>query len=146
MRLPRHNSARRSKHRGGELQVAALQRINQVISTTLDLDEVLRRIITELVHLLAAQSASVILHNHATNEAELTTSYGPTAAVRTLRYPLPGSSRDGLLNTNDRCGSRASPVRNGLRFGNWPSNSAPPPPISLSCWSPCGFRGVWWAV
>ena len=74
-----------------ERQLKALQRINQALNTTLDLDEVLPRIIVEIISLLAAQSASVILHNDATGEAELTTAYGKGTALQTLRYPLLGS-------------------------------------------------------
>src|SRR5262249_40634393 len=36
-------------------------------------------------------SASVILHNDAAGEAELTTTYGEGTAFQTLRYPLSGS-------------------------------------------------------
>ncbi|HEV8714699.1 MAG TPA: ATP-binding protein, partial [Candidatus Binatia bacterium] len=69
----------------------ALQRINQALSTTLDLHEVLPRIIAEVFSLLAAQGASVILHHDATGEAELTTTYGKEDTFQTLRYPLSGS-------------------------------------------------------
>ena len=72
-------------------ELAVLQRINQTLCGTLDLDEVLRRIITELVALLAAQSASVILHDERRQEAELTTTYGSAPIFHTLRYPLAGS-------------------------------------------------------
>jgi PAS domain S-box-containing protein len=72
-------------------QQAALQRINLAINSTLDLNEVLQRIILEVVHLVTAQSASVILHDDTTDEAELLTTYGQPLAFRTLRYPLAGS-------------------------------------------------------
>lgn len=72
-------------------ETTTLKRINYVISTTLNVGEVLKRIITEVVQLLAARSASVILHDDITHEAELTTTYGTGAAVHTLRYPLQGS-------------------------------------------------------
>lgn len=76
-------------HRDGQVEV--LQRISLAVSATLDLTEVLRRIIREITSLFAAHSASVILHDDATNEAELLTSYGGDRAFRRLRYPLPGS-------------------------------------------------------
>src|SRR4030095_16968440 len=72
-------------------KLEALQRINQALHATLDLRTVLQHIIAETIPLLAAQSGSVILHDEATNEAELTTTYGQDASSRTLRYPLPGS-------------------------------------------------------
>ncbi len=72
-------------------QQVALQRINLAINSTLDLHEILQRIIIEAVHLLAAQSASVTLHDDATDEAELTTMYGQPWTFRTLRYPLADS-------------------------------------------------------
>ncbi len=72
-------------------QQAALQRINFAINSTLDLNEVLQRIILEAVHRVTAQSASVILHDDTTDEAELLTTYGQPLAFRTLRYPLAGS-------------------------------------------------------
>src|SRR5262245_8968795 len=72
-------------------EAAALSRISAAITATLDLHEVLRRIITESVQLLGAQSASVILHDAATQEAQLTTTYGQALSAQTLRYPLAGS-------------------------------------------------------
>src|SRR5262249_20598016 len=84
---PREGGATRSPRQEFE----ALQRINQALHETLDLGVVLQRIIAETVPLLAAQSGSVILHDDATNEAELTTTYGQDASSHTLRYPLPGS-------------------------------------------------------
>jgi len=72
-------------------ELKALQRINQALNTTLDLGEVLARIIDEVVSLLAAQSASVILHNDVTGEAELATTYGGDQAFQTRRYALSGS-------------------------------------------------------
>jgi len=72
-------------------ELRALQRINQALNSTLDLDEVLSRIITEVASLLTARSVSVILHNDTTGEAELTTTYGRSATTQTFRYPLPGS-------------------------------------------------------
>lgn len=83
----RHRRSLRSEHQ----EFQALQRINQALNTTLDLGEVLSRIITEVASLLAARSASVILHNDTTGEAELTTTYGRSATTQTFRYPLPGS-------------------------------------------------------
>src|SRR5215471_237806 len=73
------------------LEIESLWRISQIINSTLDFAEVLRRIIRETSLLFAAQSASVILHHEATNEAELTTTYGAEEAVRSLRYSLAGS-------------------------------------------------------
>ncbi|MBI3795653.1 MAG: PAS domain S-box protein [Deltaproteobacteria bacterium] len=67
-----------------------LQRINHVFNSTLDLNEVLQKIIAEIVPLFAAQSASVILYHETTQEAEISTSY-TTAALHALRYPLVGS-------------------------------------------------------
>jgi len=69
----------------------SLQRINFAINTTLNLQEVLRRIVAEIVSLLNAQSASVVLYNRQTDEAQLTTTYGQDATTGTLRYPLAGS-------------------------------------------------------
>jgi PAS domain S-box-containing protein len=81
---------RRAKRRSGQ-ETEALYRISSAICATLDLGDVLRRIVTESVQLLAAQSASVILHDDATQEAELTTTYGQGTAVHATRYPLAGS-------------------------------------------------------
>lgn len=72
-------------------ELETLLRISQTISSTLDLNEILRRLINELVPLLAAQSASVILYDHPTAEAELVTSYGADDTFQTLRYPLVGT-------------------------------------------------------
>jgi PAS domain S-box-containing protein len=74
-----------------ESAASVLQRINLVINTTLDLQEVLRRIVNEIVVLLRAQSASVILYDRQTGEAELMTTYGQGSALGSLRYPLAGS-------------------------------------------------------
>jgi PAS domain S-box-containing protein len=74
-----------------EAETESLQRINTVINTTLDLQEVLRRIVNEIVALLGAQSASVILHDETTQEAEVLTSYGTASSPSSLRYPLAGS-------------------------------------------------------
>jgi PAS domain S-box-containing protein len=82
-------SPRRSWH--GQQELKALQRINQALNTTLDLREVLGRIIDEVVALLRAQSASVILHDEATGEAELATTYGSNSSFQTSRYALFGS-------------------------------------------------------
>ncbi|MBI3756757.1 MAG: PAS domain S-box protein [Deltaproteobacteria bacterium] len=70
---------------------SSLQRINLAINTTLDLQEVLHRIVSEIVSLFSAQSASVILYNLQEGQAELTTTYGQHAAPTSLRYPLAGS-------------------------------------------------------
>src|SRR5262245_34504780 len=72
-------------------ELKAVQRINQALNATLDLDEVLQRIITEIVPLLAARSGSVILYDEATQEGEVVTSYGATPGLHALRYPLVGS-------------------------------------------------------
>ena len=74
-----------------EAEAKSLQLINTVINTTLDLQEVLRRIVDEIVALLGAQSASVILHDTTTQEAEVLTSYGTASSPNSLRYPLTGS-------------------------------------------------------
>lgn len=70
---------------------SVLQRINLVINTTLDLQEVLRRIVGEIVTLLQAQSASVILYDQQSHEAQLMTTYGQGATLGSVRYPLAGS-------------------------------------------------------
>jgi PAS domain S-box-containing protein len=75
----------------GRQELKAVQRINQALNATLDLDEVLQRIITEIVPLLAARSGSVILYDEATQEGEVVTSYGATSGLHALRYPLVGS-------------------------------------------------------
>jgi len=80
-----------SPSRSQRRALETLLHINQFISATLDLDEVLRRLITELVPLLSAQSASVIFYDDATAEAELVTSYGADDSFHSLRYPLTGS-------------------------------------------------------
>lgn len=82
---------RRRPFRSERQELQALQRINQALNSTLDLGEVLSRIITEVASLLTARSVSVILHNDTTGEAELTTTYGRSATTQTFRYPLPGS-------------------------------------------------------
>lgn len=74
-----------------ESVASVLQRINLVISTTLDLQEVLRRIVGEIVNILRAQSASVIFYDQQTQEAELMTTYGQGATLGSVRYPLAGS-------------------------------------------------------
>jgi PAS domain S-box-containing protein len=73
------------------VEIEALWRISQAINATLDLAELQRCILRETSLLLVAQSASVILYQEATNEAELTTTYGPEGTVRFLRYPLAAS-------------------------------------------------------
>ncbi len=80
-----------SASKGERRELETLLQISQFISATLDLDEVLRRLITELVPLLAAQNASVIFYDEATAEAELVTSYGADDSFQSLRYPLAGS-------------------------------------------------------
>jgi len=72
-------------------EIQALWRISQTINATLDLDEVLRAIILEVPGLLTAQSASVVLHDDATKEAHIITTYAREGAVHSLRYPLAGS-------------------------------------------------------
>jgi PAS domain S-box-containing protein len=74
-----------------ESEAESLQRINTVINTTLDIQEVLHRIVDEIVALLGAQSASVILYDETTQEAEVLTSYGTASSPSSLRYPLAGS-------------------------------------------------------
>lgn len=74
-----------------ESEAKSLRQINTVINTTLDLQEVLRRIVNEIVALLGAQSASVILYDDTTQEAEVLTSYGTASSPSSLRYPLAGS-------------------------------------------------------
>jgi len=69
----------------------SLQRINLTINTTLDLQEVLHHIVDEIVSLLDSQSASVILYEETTQEAAVSTSYGATSSLRSLRYSLAGS-------------------------------------------------------
>jgi PAS domain S-box-containing protein len=72
-------------------EIEALLRINRSINATLDIDAVLQRLINELVQLFAAQSASVILYDEATAEAEIITSYEADATFHHWRYPLTGS-------------------------------------------------------
>lgn len=73
-------------------ELEALRRINHAIGTTLNLDDVLQRIIEEIVPLFAAQSASVILFDAGKREAELTTTYGKKAFQDSvLRYPWAGT-------------------------------------------------------
>ena len=81
----------RGSQESGSHEAEALQRISRAISSTLDLHEVLQRIITETAQLFTAPMASVILHNEKTCEAELTTTYGTDGTFRTLCYPLGGS-------------------------------------------------------
>src|ERR1043166_8439766 len=74
-----------------EAASGSLQRINLAINTTLDLQEVLRRIVSEIVALFNAYSASVIFYDLQAGQAELTTTYGQGATLSSLRYPLEGS-------------------------------------------------------
>jgi hypothetical protein len=72
-RSPMAKQPHRHRLWNGRLELEALQRINQALNSTLNLGEILPRIIAEVVSLLVAQSASVILHNDRTGEAELAT-------------------------------------------------------------------------
>lgn len=72
-------------------QMQALQRINQAISTTLDLNQVLQRIIAEVPALLGARNTSVMFYDEATQEVEAFTSYGLGSTLQPLRYSLAGS-------------------------------------------------------
>lgn len=113
-------------------QQVALQRINLAINSTLDLHEILQRIIIEAVHLLVAQSASVTLHDDATDEAELTTMYGQPWTFRTLRYPL-ADSLTGWVARHQR------PLRvPRLKLEEWPAVwhmaeqlGGPPTPVAV---------------
>lgn len=80
-----------SRHSLIEAASGSLQRINLAINTTLDLQEVLRRIVSEIVALFNAYSASVIFYNLQEGEAELTTTYGQGATLGSFQYPLEGS-------------------------------------------------------
>lgn len=73
-------------------ELEALRKINTTIGTLFDLQAVLQRIIDEIVPLFAAQAASVILFDYATQEAEITTAYGtPSVDGKPLRYQWHGS-------------------------------------------------------
>jgi GAF domain-containing protein len=76
----------------------SLQRINLTINTTLDLQEVLRRIVSEIVTLFNASSASVILYHLQKGQAELTSTYGQGVTFSSLRYPLEGSLAGWVAN------------------------------------------------
>ena len=73
-------------------ELEALRKINAAIGTLLDPTAALQRIIDEIVPLFAAQAASVILFDYATQEAEITTAYGThPLQEKPLRYPWRGS-------------------------------------------------------
>ena len=73
-------------------ELEALRKINATIGTLLAPHAILQRIIDEIVPLFAAQAASVILFDYATQEAEITTAYGTqTRQEKPLRYPLRGT-------------------------------------------------------
>jgi PAS domain S-box-containing protein len=98
----------------------------------LDLEEVLSRIITEVASLLTARSASVILHNDTTGEAELTTTYGGSTTTQTFRYPLLGSLT-GWVAEHQRTLRIPRLIRE-----EWPivwklaeQLGAPPPPLAI---------------
>src|SRR5258705_7238472 len=74
-----------------EAASGSLQRINLAINTTLDLQEVLRRIVSEIVALFQAHSASIIFYNAQEGQAELTPTYGQGATLGSFQYPLEGS-------------------------------------------------------
>jgi len=79
-------------------ELEALRRINHTIGTTLALNEVLQRIINEIVPLFAAQSGSVILFDAARKEAELTTTYGKRAPEgHPIRYPWAGTMSEWVV-------------------------------------------------
>jgi PAS domain S-box-containing protein len=79
-------------------ELEALRKINTTIGTLLDLNAVLRRIIDEIVPLFAAQAASVILFDYATQEAEITTAYGmQTPQGKPLRYPWRGTLSEWII-------------------------------------------------
>ncbi len=89
MTAPKQSDCDKCNSKQRELET--LLRMSQAINATLDVNEVLRRLINELVQLLAAQSASVILYDEAAAVAELVTSYEAQATFHRLRYPLTGS-------------------------------------------------------
>lgn len=113
-----------STSEGGKTEAsvaASLQRINLAISTTLDLQEVLHRIVDEIVALFHAQSASVILYDHKTDEAHLTTTYGQDATTGTLHIRSPDRWLAGWPPIVSHCELFALRRRNGLSRGVWPS-------------------------
>src|ERR1043166_757944 len=80
-----------SRHSLIEAASSSLQRINLAINTTLDLQEVLRRIVSEIVALFNAYSASVVFYDLQEGKEELTTTYGQGATLGSFHYPLEGS-------------------------------------------------------